>query len=317
MVNTRKIAITLGDPAGIGPEVVLKAISKKEISTLCKPIIIGDIAVIEEAINKLSLNIDIKDIELINLDFIRGRDFQKNKPNDQCGIASVIYIKKAVELALNKKVDAIVTAPISKESWKLAGFKWPGHTELLAELTETKDYAMMFYSDRLKLMLSTIHVALKDVPDLIKKERILKIILLAKRACDMMGVEDPKIAVAGLNPHAGESGMFGDEEIKEIIPAINEAYDLGITVFGPYPADTLFYKAYNGEFDMIISMYHDQGLVPLKMIAFDKAVNVTIGLPIVRTSPDHGTAFDIAWKGVANPSSMIEAIKLAVRLEIK
>lgn len=317
MVGIKKVAITLGDPAGIGPEVVLKAISKKEISTLCKPIIIGDIAVIEEAINKLSLNIDIKDIELINIDFIKDRYFQKNKPNAQCGMASVRYIKKAVELALNKMVDAIVTAPISKESWKLAGFIWPGHTELLAELTETKDYAMMFYSDRLKLLLSTIHVALKDVPDLIKKERILKTILLAKRACDMMGMEDPKIAVAGLNPHAGESGMFGDEEIKEIIPAINEAYEFGIPVFGPYPADTLFYKAYNGEFDMIISMYHDQGLVPLKMIAFDKAVNVTIGLPIVRTSPDHGTAFDIAWKGVANPSSMIEAIKLAVRLKIK
>lgn len=317
MIGIKKIAITLGDPAGIGPEVVLKAISKKEIFTLCEPIIIGDVAVIEEAINKLSLNIDIKDIELINIDFIRDRDFQKNKPNAKCGMASVSYIKKAVELSLNKKVDAIVTAPISKESLKLAGFNWPGHTELLAELTETKDYAMMFYSDRLKLILSTIHVALKDVPNLIKKERILKTILLAKRSCDMMGIEEPKIAVAGLNPHAGESGMFGDEEIKEIIPAINEAYELGIPVFGPYPADTLFYKAYNGEFDMIVSMYHDQGLVPLKMIAFDKAVNVTIGLPIVRTSPDHGTAFDIAWKGIANASSMIEAIKLAVRLKIK
>lgn len=314
MENIKKIAITLGDPAGVGPEVVLKAISKKEISDICKPIIIGDRAVFEEVISKF--NINVKGIELIDTNIIRNRDFEKNRPNADCGRASVSYIKKAVELALNKKVDAIVTAPISKESWKMAGFNWPGHTELLAELTETKDYAMMFYSDRLKIILSTIHIALKNVPALIKKEKILKTILLAKNACDMMEIERPKIAVAGLNPHAGESGIFGDEEIREIIPAVNEAKLLGIPVSGPYSADILFYKAYNGEFDIIVSMYHDQGLIPLKMIAFDKAVNVTIGLPIIRTSPDHGTAYDIAWKGMANPSSMIEAIKLAVRLRL-
>jgi 4-hydroxythreonine-4-phosphate dehydrogenase len=211
-------------------------------------------------------------------------------------------------------VDAIVTAPISKESLKMDGFKWPGHTEMLAELTNTKDFAMMFYSDKLKLILVTIHTALRNVPDLIKKEKVLQTIILAKKACEMMGIENPKIAVAGLNPHAGEAGIFGDEEIKEIIPAVNEARASGISASGPYPADTLFHKAYNGEFDIIVCMYHDQGLIPLKMMAFDKAVNVTIGLPIIRTSPDHGTAYDIAWKGIANPSSMIEAIKLAAKL---
>ncbi len=313
MNTLKKIAITIGDPAGIGPEIVLKSILSKGISDVCKPVIIGDKAVIEEAIERLSIN--LKALELININEIKNRDFEKNKPTAAGGKACVSYIKKAVELALNKDVDAIVTAPISKESLKMAGFQWPGHTEMLAELTNTKDYAMMFYSDKLKLILVTIHTALKNVPDLIKKGKVLKTIILAKKACDMMGIENPKIAVAGLNPHAGEAGIFGDEEIKEIIPAVNEAQASGISASGPYPADTLFHKAYKGEFDIIVCMYHDQGLIPLKMIAFDKAVNVTIGLPIIRTSPDHGTAYDIAWKGIANPSSMIEAIKLAARLK--
>lgn len=314
MTTTKKIAITIGDPAGIGPEVVLKAVISHEIAGLCKPIIIGDIAVVEEAIEKLNIPVNLNNFKIINTGEIKSRNFQKCKPAAESGRACVSYIKKAVELVLNKEVDAIVTAPISKESLKMAGFKWPGHTEMLAEFTNTKDYAMMFYSDKLKLILVTIHTALRNVPDLIKKEKVLKTIMLAKKACDMMGIENSRIAVAGLNPHAGEAGIFGDEEVKEIIPAINEAQTSGIFTSGPYPADTLFHKAYNGEFDIIVCMYHDQGLIPLKMIAFDKAVNVTIGLPIIRTSPDHGTAYDIAWKGIANPSSMIEAIKLAVKL---
>jgi 4-hydroxythreonine-4-phosphate dehydrogenase len=314
MSSPKKIAITIGDPAGIGTEVVLKAIISHEIAGLCKPIIIGDIAVVEEAIEKLNIPVNLNNFKIINTGEIKSRNFQKCKPAAESGRACVSYIKKAVELVLNKEVDAIVTAPISKESLKMAGFKWPGHTEMLAEFTNTKDYAMLFYSDKLKLILATIHTALRNVPDLIKKEKVLKTIMLAKKACDMMGIENLRIAVAGLNPHAGEAGIFGDEEAKEIIPAINEAQTSGIFTSGPYPADTLFHKAYNGEFDIIVCMYHDQGLIPLKMIAFDKAVNVTIGLPIIRTSPDHGTAYDIAWKGIANPSSMIEAIKLAVKL---
>ncbi len=314
MNNIKKIAITIGDPAGIGAEVALKAVNTKEILTLCKPLILGDLIVIEEAIDSLKIPVNLKELEIIDINEIRNRDFERGKPSAKNGRACFLYIKEAVELALNKKVDAVVTAPISKESLKMAGFKWHGHTEMLAELTNTKDYAMMFYSDKLKLILVTIHTPIRNVPALIKKERLLKTIILAKKACDMIGIDNPRIAVAGLNPHAGEAGIFGDEEIREIIPAINEALASGIPVSGPYPADSLFYRAYSGEFDIIVCMYHDQGLIPLKMIAFDKAVNITIGLPIIRTSPDHGTAYDIAWKGIANPSSMIEAIKLAARL---
>lgn len=316
MNTIKKIAITIGDPAGIGTEIALKAILSEEVLDVCEPIIIGDIAVVKETVEKLKIPVELNSLKIIDTGEIKDRNFQRCKPTAEGGRACVSYIKKAVELALNKEVDAIVTAPISKESLKMAGFKWPGHTEMLAELTGTKDYAMMFYSDKLKLILVTIHTALRNVPDLIKKEMVLQTIMLAKKACDMVGIDKPKIAVAGLNPHAGEAGIFGDEEIKEIIPAVNKAQTSGISVSGPYPADTLFHSAYNGEFDIIVCMYHDQGLIPLKMIAFDKAVNVTIGLPIIRTSPDHGTAYDIAWKGIANPSSMIEAIKLAAGLRI-
>jgi 4-hydroxythreonine-4-phosphate dehydrogenase len=198
----------------------------------------------------------------------------------------------------------------------MAGMKWHGHTEMLAELTDTKDYAMMLVGGNLRVILVTIHTSLKSVPEMIKKEGVLKTILLAKKACDMLDIKNPRIAVAGLNPHAGEAGIFGDEEKNEIIPAIEEAKKLGIPVTGPYPPDTVFHKAYKAEIDMVICMYHDQGLIPLKMIAFEEGVNVTVGLPFVRTSPDHGTAYDIAWKGIANPSSMLEAIKLAARLKI-
>lgn len=314
MNTLKKIAITIGDPAGIGPEIVLKSVISEEVLNVCTPLIVGDSTVIKEAIERLKVPLNFKNIELVDVSEVKKKDFEKTKPTATSGRACVAYIKKAVELALDKKVDAIVSAPISKEALKMAGFQWPGHTELLAELTNTKDFAMMFWSEKLKLILVTIHTALKNVPALITKERVLRTIILAKKACDMIGVNNPKIAVAGLNPHAGEAGMFGDEEIKEISPAVNEAQSIGIPVSGPYPADTLFHKAYNGEFDIIVCMYHDQGLIPLKMIAFDKSVNVTVGLPIVRTSPDHGTAYDIAWKGIANPSSMIEAIKLAAKL---
>ncbi|MCG2813219.1 MAG: 4-hydroxythreonine-4-phosphate dehydrogenase PdxA, partial [Thermodesulfovibrionales bacterium] len=194
--------------------------------------------------------------------------------------------------------------------------KWHGHTEMLAELTDTKDYAMMLVGEPLKVILVTIHTPLRSVPDMITRESVLKTIRLAKKACGMLGIENPRIAVAGLNPHAGEAGIFGSEEGNEIIPAIEDAKKLGIPVTGPYPPDTVFNKAYNGEIDMVVCMYHDQGLIPLKMIAFDRGVNVTVGLPIIRTSPDHGTAYDIAWKGIADPSSMLEAIKMAARLEV-
>lgn len=323
----KKIAITMGDAAGVGPEIIAKALYCAEIRDFCAPVVIGDRSVMEEAIDllKLPLKLQITNspdeskagrgiIELIDIGEIKK--FEKGKPASENGRACVSYIKKAVELALNKKVDGIVTAPISKEALKMAGMEWHSHTEMLAELTDTKDYAMMLVGGQLRVILVTIHTSLKSVPEMIKKENVLKTILLAKKACDMLDIKNPRIAVAGLNPHAGESGIFGGEEIKEIVPAIEDAKKQGIPVTGPYPPDTIFHKAYKGEVDIVVCMYHDQGLIPLKMVAFDMGVNVTVGLPIIRTSPDHGTAYDIAWKGIANPSSMLEAIKLAARLEI-
>lgn len=320
MSKLKKIAITIGDPAGIGPEITLKAIFNREIAELCEPVIIGDRVVIEEVIRKIKIPVGTAmpkknfDFDFIDTGTITDHTFEKCRPSLAGGAASAAYIKTAVELALNRNVDAIVTAPITKESLKMAGFQWPGHTEMLAELTGTADFAMMLCGGPLKVILVTIHTALKNVPALITKDRVLKTIVLANRACGMLGIENPRIAVAGLNPHAGESGMFGDEEIKHISPAVEEAKNMGIPVSGPYPPDTLFHKAYNGQFDVVVCMYHDQGLVALKMIALDKGVNVTVGLPIIRTSPDHGTAYDIAWQGVADASSMVEAIKMAARL---
>ncbi|MBF0558052.1 MAG: 4-hydroxythreonine-4-phosphate dehydrogenase PdxA [Nitrospirae bacterium] len=310
----RKIAITIGDPAGIGPEVVLKAIMSNDIAGLCQPVIIGDRAVIEEAVERFDFPVSPEYIEIVNVGEITDREFIKGRPTDTGGRAAAAYIKKAVDLALNNSVDAIVTAPISKESLRMAGFQWPGHTEMLAELTGSKDFAMVFYSDNLRLILVTRHTALRNVPSMITKDKVLKTIVLARKACDLMDIEGPRIAVAGLNPHSGEAGIFGSEEIDEIEPAVKEARQLGMPVSGPYPADALFHRAYKGEFDIIVCMYHDQGLIPFKMIAFDKGVNITVGLPIIRTSPDHGTAYDIAWKGIASPSSIIEAIKLSVKM---
>ena len=321
----KKLAVTIGDPGGIGPEVVLKALSS--VADECLPIVIGDMSVIEEAARAFGIPQSVKTISDVDeaspshrilwcMDMKSLKMHAKGKPVAENGKACVDYIKKAVGLAMEKKVDGIVTAPISKEALRLAGFRWPGHTEMLAEFTGAKEYAMMLVGGPLRVILVTIHTALRNVPDLITKERVFGTILLARKACTMLGIEEPKIAVAGLNPHAGESGVLGNEEIKEIVPAVTLANEQGIAVQGPYPPDVVFHKAYNGDVDMVVCMYHDQGLIPLKMIAFDKGVNVTVGLPIIRTSPDHGTAYDIAWKGVADPSSMREAIKLALRLKL-
>lgn len=321
----KKLAITIGDPGGIGPEVAVKALPG--ISGECLPIIVGALPVIEEAVSTSGSPLRIKKITdageafpssdlLWCIDTGSLRAFRKGIPDKENGAACVSYIRKGVELAMERKVDALVTAPVSKEALKLAGFPWPGHTEMLGEFTGAREYAMMLAGGPLKVILVTIHTSLRSVPDLVTKENVLRTIRLAKKACDMLDIKGPRIAVAGLNPHAGESGIFGGEEINEIIPAINAAKKEGITVEGPFPPDTIFHKAYKGDVDMVVCMYHDQGLIPLKMIAFDRGVNVTVGLPIIRTSPDHGTAYDIAWKGIADPSSMIEAMRLALRLRL-
>lgn len=317
----------MGDPAGIGPEVIVNALQNPEVQTICHPIVIGDQAVMQEALKVCSARLNLVPVRSLTdsfpspgtvriIDTGELKSFEKGGPSAAGGRACVGYIKKAIELAQEKQVDAMVTAPISKEALKMADQKWHGHTEMLAELTHTPEYAMMLAGGPLRVILVTIHTALRNVPQLITTAAVLKTIRLAKKACDMMGINSPRIAVAGLNPHAGEAGIFGREEIEAISPAIEAARKEGLPVTGPYPPDTIFHKAYRGDVDIIVSMYHDQGLIPLKMVCFDTGVNVTIGLPIIRTSPDHGTAYDIAWKGMARPSSMIEAIKLAARLKL-
>jgi 4-hydroxythreonine-4-phosphate dehydrogenase len=323
----KKLAITMGDPGGIGPEIIIRAIASEEIRGLCTAIVIGDRCVMEEALRLVDLPLRLKVVanpgksnpspDIIELiDICALRDFKKGWPTTEGGRACAAYVRTAVRLALDKKVDGIVTAPISKEALKIAGMKWPGHTEMLAELTGTADYAMVLAGGPLRVILVTIHTELKKVPALVTKENVLRTVHLAARACRMLGLKNPRIGVAGLNPHAGEAGLFGDEEMRAIFPAVEEARRNGIPVSGPFPPDTIFRRAYQGDFDMVVCMYHDQGLIPLKMIAFDKGVNITVGLPFIRTSPDHGTAYDIAWQGVANPSSMIEAIRLASGMSV-
>lgn len=334
----KRLAITIGDPGGIGPEIVLKALLRLCSDGILKdfiPVIIGDRLVLDEAFDLLEgqkidlIYIKPQEIHTISeadtacfIDLRILEEFKKYRPTPEGGSSAVEYIKLAVELALKDLVHGIVTAPISKTSLRMAGYSWPGHTEMLKELTGAEDVSMLFYAPEgenlkkeLRVILTTIHVALKDVPGLITEERVFRTIISAKKASEMFGIDFPKVGVSGLNPHAGEEGLFGDEEKRVIIPAIKKARDIGLNVYGPIPPDVIFYKALEGEFDIIVSMYHDQGLAPLKLVAFERAVNITVGLPIIRTSPDHGTAYDIAWKGIANPSSMAEAIKTALRLK--
>ena len=312
MSHKPSIAITMGDPNGIGAEIVLKAINDPVISDICRPIIYGSKSVFKEAESLTGLKCIT---EIIDCDKFSNLSVEPGVCSKGAGEASLFYIESAVEDAINKKVDAIVTAPITKESIHLAGSKYPGHTEMLKELTNSNHAVMLFDGGPFRVALVTIHVALSEVASLITKKKILTIIEVCNQDLKQkFKVAKPKIAVCGLNPHAGEAGAFGKEEIEEIKPAVDLAVDDGINVEGPFPADTLFYFANKGTWDLVIAMYHDQGLIPFKMHSFDTGVNVTLGLPIIRTSPDHGTAFDIAWEGVAKPTSMVEAIKKAVEL---
>ncbi len=342
------IGITMGDAAGIGPEIIVKALSKKEIYKVSSPLVIGDGKAlsaeckmpfaslripqsikrsiprgIEGQNAKLKLNsinrieearFKFGTIDLIDLKNIKIERLKIGRINKMAARAAVDYIKKAVSLARKRKLDAIVTAPINKEGLNKAGFKFSGHTELLAHLTRTKNYAMMLVGGPLRVVLVTTHLPLNEVSRSLNKEKIYQTIELAWDNMKYFGIKKPRIGVVGLNPHAGEEGLFGKEEKEFIIPAMKKAKKKGIKVEGPIPPDTVFYRALKGEFDCVVCMYHDQGLIPLKMLAFDKGVNVTLGLPIIRTSVDHGTAYEIAGKGIANPQSLIEAIKLAAKL---
>jgi 4-hydroxythreonine-4-phosphate dehydrogenase len=327
MGKKSKIAITMGEPGGVGPEVIVRALHCSGIWKSCSPVVVGNAGVMREAVRLSGIPMKVKTVTdisglrpqagIIYVLEVRSRlSAKKGVPSVSAGRAVVKYVKRAVGLALNNEVNAVVTAPISKESLKMAGHKWPGHTELLAELTDAKNYAMMFSSKKLKVILCTIHMPLKDVPGKISEGLVLKTLRLAGTGAGMLGIKKPRIAVAGLNPHAGESGIMGKEEVRSIIPAVRKAQNEGMNVSGPYPPDVVFHRAYKGEFDIVVCMYHDQGLIPFKMLAFETGVNFTLGLPIIRTSPDHGTGFDIAWKNRVDPSSMIEAIKLAARIKL-
>jgi len=312
------IAITMGDPVGVGPEIILKALRDKRVRKIASPVVFGDAGVLNHIAGKLGLK-PLSEDEVINVSALDLNTLKPGKPTRDSGLAMISYIEGAVRMASNWGADAIVTAPISKEAAKKAGFKFPGHTEFIAHLTNTKDFAMMLGGVDLKVILVTIHEAIRDVPRLVTRQAVLKTLKITDASFKkFFGLKRPRIAVAGLNPHAGEGGMFGDEEKKTIVPAIKKARALGINAIGPLPPDTVFYRAVKKkEFDCVVCMYHDQGLGPLKLLHFEDGINATLGLPIIRTSVDHGTAYDIAWKGVASPESLVSAIEIAADMANK
>ncbi len=329
MKSKRKIpiiGITMGDPAGIGPEITALALSNPEIYKICHPIVLGDIKILNKAVKLLDINhtplkinlvkeacYKFSEPDIINLSNIDIENMIPGIPTLENGKAMLSYINKGIDLCVAKIIDGIVTCPITKTAIKLAGSKFPGHTELIAYATNTANYNMMFIGKKLKIVLVTIHIPLIDVPKSISIDNIFKTIRVTNDFLkNKFDIEKPCLAIAGLNPHAGENSMFGDEESNIISPAVKLAKKAGFNVFGPIAPDTLFYNALNNnKYDCIVCMYHDQGLIPFKMLHFENGINTTIGLPIIRTSCDHGTAYDIAWKGIANPESLIEAIKSA------
>jgi 4-hydroxythreonine-4-phosphate dehydrogenase len=321
------IGITMGDPVGIGPEIIFSALCDPGIYKVCKPLVLGDLRILTAAKQSIQSNLNIESvkdpdsgtyefgtIDLLNLSEIDPDKTSWGNPTLDTGRAMIHYVKVAADLAVQKRIAAMVTCPINKTAMQLAGAPYNGHTELLAERTKSGNYAMMFAGDRLRVVLVTIHVPLRDVPSILSKQKILRIIKLTWQTLqERFAIKTPRIAVAGLNPHAGEGGMFGNEEKNIIAPAIAQARYEGVDVVGPLPSDALFYFAAKGHYDVVVSMYHDQGLIPFKLMHFNNGVNVTIGLPIIRTSVDHGTAYDIAGTGSADPGSLIAAINMAVQ----
>jgi 4-hydroxythreonine-4-phosphate dehydrogenase len=323
------IGMTMGDAAGVGPEIIVKALAQNEVWNICRPVVIGDLDVIADANERTHTGLhlhgvsQIEDarfatgsVEVLDLRNINLKELIMGKPQAMAGKASFEYVRKAVDLALDHTIDAITTAPLSKEALNLAGYHYPGHTEILADLTGSSEYAMMFFAGSLRVILVTIHMSLIKACAAINKHVVFKTIRLGEQTLRRIGFETPRIAVAGLNPHASEGGLFGDEEEKEISPAVADAKRIGLDVSGPYSADTVYYRAVNGEFDLVVAMYHDQGCIPIKLVGFNVGVNVTVGLPIIRTSPDHGTAYRRAGLrlGTADPQSLTEALKLATKL---
>lgn len=321
------VAITLGDPAGTGPEIITKALATPDLYALCRPLVVGDAATLARALRFTGVSVGVRaiqdpaatvgapgQIDVLDLANVDGAKLQLGKVDPLAGKAAYAYVKTAAELALAGKVAAIVTSAINKESLNLAGYHYDGHTGLLAELCRAPDATMMLAADNLRVSHVSTHVSLREAIDRVRPERILNVLKLTNDAVQKLGVTQPRIAVAGLNPHASEHGLFGDEEARFISPAIMQAKQLGIAASGPYPGDTVFFRALQGEFDAAVAMYHDQGHVAVKMLGVWRGVNVTLGLPIIRTSVEHGTNFDMAGTGKSDPRSLIEAVKLAATL---
>ncbi|WP_298825281.1 4-hydroxythreonine-4-phosphate dehydrogenase PdxA [uncultured Planococcus sp.] len=331
MQTTRPIiGITMGDAAGVGPEIILKSFEHDVVHETSRSFVIGDASILERAKkftnstktihrieNPSQAKFEKDTIDCLDLGLLTA-DLPIGEVSPEAGNAAFQYLAKAIELANEGEIDAICTAPLNKEALQKGGHMYPGHTEILAELTGTKDYSMMLSAPNLKVIHVTTHVGIIDAINMITPERVLHVIQLAHNTLTKAGIQNPKIAVCGINPHAGENGLFGyGEEEEKVIPAIEKAVAEGINVQGPLPADTLFFRTVRGDFDIVVAMYHDQGHAPVKVLGLEAGVNITVGLPIIRTSVDHGTAFDIAGTGIADENSLIEALRQAVELAPK
>lgn len=332
------LAITMGDPAGIGPEIIVKSLDMPETYEKCRPVVTGDAKVMEWAVKQMGANLkvnaikDVKDakfehgtIDVVDLECVDMSTFQPGVVQPQCGNAAFVAIKKAIDLAMAGDVDGTVTAPLNKEALHKGGHNFDGHTEIYAHFTGTKKYAMLLADKFMRVIHVSTHVSLREACDRVKKDRIIEVTELIDDACRQFGIENPRIGIAGLNPHASDNGLFGWEEEKEIIPAVKELSARGFNVDGPVPPDTLFAKAKCGKYDGCVAMYHDQGHIPFKVVGFNwnketgkmdsaQGVNITLGLPIIRVSVDHGTAFDVAGKGVASPEALLLSIDYATRM---
>ncbi len=334
------LAITMGDPAGIGPEIIVKALSREDTYQKCRPLVSGDAAIIELAVSQMNAGLkvhainDVKDalfelgtIDVYDLHCVDMSTFKQGEVQPQCGNAAFVSVVKAIELAMSGDVDATVTAPLNKEALHKAGHNFDGHTEIYAHFTNTKKYAMLLADEFLRVIHVSTHVSLREACDRVKKPRIIEVTELIDDACHQFGIEHPHIGIAGLNPHASDGGLFGWEEEKEISPAVEELKARGFNVEGPVSPDSLFAKARCGKFDGVVAMYHDQGHIPFKVVGFQwnretgrmeasKGVNITLGLPIIRVSVDHGTAFDVAGKGIASAEGLLLAIDYATKMAI-
>lgn len=340
MIMKPILAITMGDPAGIGPEIVVRALCRREVYEMCRPIVTGDAEIIRMAVDLLGSDFSVNAvdrvadarfqygvIDVFDLKCVDTSSFEYGKVAAQCGHAAFVSIRKAIDLAMAGEVDATVTAPLNKEALNLAGHHFDGHTEIYATFTHTKKYAMLLADEFLRVIHVSTHVPLRKACDLVRKERIMEVTELIDDACRQFGIDNPRIGIAGLNPHSSDNGLFGDEEALEIIPAVEELKSSGFLVEGPVPPDTLFAKAKCGQYDGCVAMYHDQGHIPFKVVGFNwnkqtgkmesvKGVNITLGLPIIRVSVDHGTAFDVAGKGIASEDALLLSIDYATKMAV-